>query len=107
MIEEIETFLTIKTATKDLPNTLEAWKASTFKERKQSVIQHSIENRGYEPAFNMNFIKRITFEIEKKVELHHLFALSQKIQDKFGIECFQVSIDRKNNLVHMLFENKL
>lgn len=104
MIAEIEEFLTIKTATKDLPDTLEAWKSSTYKERKQSVVKHSIEYRGCEPALNMNFLKRVTFGIEKKVELHHLFGLCQKIQDKFGIECFQITIDRKNNLVHMLFD---
>lgn len=101
---EIETFLTIQTAHKDLPDTLESWKESTYEERRQSVIKYSKENRGYPPAFNMNYLKRMTFEIERKVELHHLFGLIPKIQEKFGIECFQISIDRKNNLVHMLFD---
>ena len=52
---------------------------------------------------SMKITREMSFKIKKSIELEKLTNLAYEIQGRFGIECFQISIDRETNTAHMLF----
>ena len=61
------------------------------------------EKKGFVPMKSMKITREMSFKIKKSIELEKLTNLAYEIQGRFGIECFQISIDRETNTAHMLF----
>lgn len=87
----------------DLKRIDEYWSKATYDEMENSVIQCIKEKRGFLPRANMKMIREISFQIKASTSIDQLRKLSNKIQKKYDLDCFQISIDRSNSIVHMLF----
>lgn len=99
----INNVLTIKTGKKDLPILPEYWTSAKFDEKKQELDNLFFTKTGVHIYTSSKPIREICFLIKKSTSINHLLELSKKLKNKFGISCFQASIDRTNNTAHLLF----
>ena len=56
------------------------------------------------PCKNMALTKKLSFRLPEGITIPELRNLGDKIHKNFGIECFQISIDRDTSMVNMLFD---
>lgn len=80
----------------------EYWSKATYDEMQDMVIQRIKEKRGFLPRANMKVIRGISFQIKNSTSIEQLCRLGDKIQKKYDLECFQISIDRSESVAHML-----
>ena len=76
---------------------------ATYFEKKEEIMRRIEEKKGFVPMKSMKITREMSFKIKKSIELEKLTNLAYEIQGRFGIECFQISIDRETNTAHMLF----
>lgn len=91
-------------AQRDLDHTTEYWESDTYFYRKESIVNHVREKRGFAPSLNMQFIRECSFSITEKVTIFELVSLSTELRTLFKIDCFEISIDRVTSSAHMLFD---
>lgn len=95
--------LTIEKATADLERTREFYQSATFKEKEEELLRLIYEKKGFKPFSSMKIIRKVSFFIKHSISLWQLQRLAEKIEEIFGIYCFQISIDREKSIANMLF----
>lgn len=98
----IESILNIETGTADLVRTQEFYQTATFDEKKDELLAVIFEKKRFKPFASMKIIRDISFFIKRSISLWQLQGLAKRIERKFGLSCFQISIDRQTNTAHML-----
>ena len=94
--------LSIETGVTDLVRTPEYYQTATFEQKKEELLALIYQKKKLKPFASMKLIRSISFFIKRSISLWQLQGLANKIEAMFGPSCFQISIDRENNTVHML-----
>ena len=94
--------LSIETGVTDLVRTPEYYQTATFVQKKEELLALIYQKKKLKPFASMKLIRSISFFIKRSISLWQLQGLANKIETMFGPSCFQISIDRENNTVHML-----
>lgn len=102
MVDE-KCFLKIQDCKEGIVKYPEYVETATYFEKKEEIMRRIEEKKGFVPMKSMKITREMSFKIKKSIELEKLTNLAYEIQGRFGIECFQISIDRETNTVHMLF----
>ncbi|PJI21429.1 hypothetical protein [Prevotella intermedia] len=102
MVDE-KCFLEIEDCKEGIVKYPEYVETATYSEKKEEIMRRIEEKKGFVPMKSMKITREMSFKIKKSIELEKLTNLAYEIQGRFGIECFQISIDRETNTAHMLF----
>ena len=102
MVDE-KCFLKIQDCKEGIVKYPEYVETATYFEKKEEIMRRIEEKKGFVPMKSMKITREMSFKIKKSIELEKLTNLAYEIQGRFGIECFQISIDRETNTAHMLF----
>ena len=102
MVDE-KCFLKIQDCKEGIVKYPEYVETATYFEKKEEIMWRIEEKKGFVPMKSMKITREMSFKIKKSIELEKLTNLAYEIQGRFGIECFQISIDRETNTAHMLF----
>lgn len=102
MVDE-KCFLEIQDCKEGIVKYPEYVETATYFEKKEEIMRRIEEKKGFVPMKSMKITREMSFKIKKSIELEKLTNLAYEIQGRFGIECFQISIDRETNTAHMLF----
>ena len=102
MVDE-KCFLKIEDCKEGIVKYPEYVETATYSEKKEEIMRRIEKKKGFVPMKSMKITREMSFKIKKSIELEKLTNLAYEIQGRFGIECFQISIDRKTNTAHMLF----
>lgn len=102
MVDE-KCFLKIEDCKEGIVKYPEYVETATYSEKKEEIMRRIEEKKGFVPMKSMKITREMSFKIKKSIELEKLTNLAYEIQGRFGIECFQISIDRETNTAHMLF----
>lgn len=102
MVDE-KCFLKIEDYKEGIVKYPEYVETATYFEKKEEIMRRIEEKKGFVPMKSMKITREMSFKIKKSIELEKLTNLAYEIQGRFGIECFQISIDRETNTAHMLF----
>lgn len=102
MVDE-KCFLEIEDCKEGIVKYPEYVETTTYSEKKEEIMRRIEEKKGFVPMKSMKITREMSFKIKKSIELEKLTNLAYEIQGRFGIECFQISIDRETNTAHMLF----
>ncbi len=102
MVDE-KCFLKIEDCKEGIVKYPEYVETATYFEKKEEIMRRIEEKKGFVPMKSMKITREMSFKIKKSIELEKLTNLAYEIQGRFGIECFQISIDRETNTAHMLF----
>lgn len=95
--------LKVECSHQGLPCMDEHWESMSYEDKFKELSKVILETKGYHPHRNSKMFRTISFEIKQSVSLENVIELSYRIKDKFDVKCFQVSIDRYNNVAYMLF----
>ena len=76
----------------------------SYHHRLECIMSDIIGLTGSYPSCNMQPIREATFPINPDTTIDDLVRLSDTIKEKFGIDCFQISIDRQECVAHLLFD---
>lgn len=90
--------------TKDLATASENWKSDTFDNRWTAANNHAYHLKGYYPSPNSRPIREGIIPIKESTTMDLLRHLSSDIRDRYGIDCFQIAIDRSNHRAKLLFD---
>lgn len=90
--------------TSDLERTAEYWQSDSYSVREEKIIDAIIKLTDIPPSANMYYIKEGSFLVKDETTLEQLIILAAKMRSWLYIDCFQISIDRKTNMAHMLFD---
>lgn len=96
-------FLNIETKKKGLQHFTEFEQSATYSEKKREILRLIKDKKDFTPLPSMKVIRQISFKIKKKVTIDKIVELGFIIEERYGIECFQISVDRKTNMAYMLF----
>lgn len=96
-------FITFSARRTGLDKLDEYWQSCDFDTIRASVARDIVKARGYEPNSNNRLFREGAFLIKGSTMIEDIVALVGPIKERFGIECFQIAIDRTNNEAHMLF----
>lgn len=88
---------------KDLRHFQEFWMSCSYEEYFKNVVDAIVARKGIPPSKNMRFIRIGTFAIKKSTTMEELQHLSDLIRHIFGIDCFQIAIERPKKKVHVAF----
>lgn len=102
MVDE-KCFLKIQDCKEGIVKYPEYVETATYFEKKEEIMRRIEEKKGFVPMKSMKITREMSFKIKKSIELEKLTNLAYEILGRFGIECFQISIDRETNTAHMLF----
>ena len=95
--------LSIEVARDNLKETSEYWKSESYEtmvDRLQTLIQ---AKTGYPPYQNTKMIREVCFKITPGTTLDQIREVLNDIENGYHVSCFQISIDRRNNIAHLLF----
>ena len=70
-------------------------------EQLRSYIEEHTE---FPPSPNMRFIREGVFRIKKTTTMKQLRSLAERIKEECVIDCFQITINRRQNQARMLFD---
>lgn len=97
--------LSFHRASRGLTKTKEYWQKDSFRDRERQINELcKAVNGGHAPSKNMWTIRELTLNITPKVTVDRIVKVTEKIRSIFIIDCFQVSIDRKMQQAHLLFD---
>lgn len=82
----------------------EHWQSDSYEERVRDIINCVEDVTGFTPSKNLRPVKAASFQVKESTTMSELQSVMKKITERFHIECFQCSIDRGTNTVHMLFD---
>lgn len=94
--------LDITITTKDLDKYDEYYESSSYKDKYKEIEQELSQMKRGKPSSNLKPIRKMTFLIKHSVKMEDLIRLSSVIRERYGLDCFQFSIDRKNSRVFIL-----
>ena len=97
-------FLTINKSEKDLDANMEHWCSMSYAARISEIKEEVYNQKGYYPSRNMSPIREMVFPVTELTTLEELVHLKEKLSALFGICCFQISINRSNQMAHLLFD---
>ena len=100
MIDNVFTIIHCKNG---LEKTPEYWQKADFEEKFKELTDRVIQHKHFTPTARMKIIRKMSFLIKASTTIEQLLALSDKLRDKFNIDCFQIAIDRTDSMAHMLF----
>lgn len=98
----IDHVLTIETGNADLVRTPEYYQSATFEQKREELVELIFQKKKFKPFASMKLVRDVSFFIKRSISLWQLQCLAGKIESMFGPSCFQMSIDRESNTVHML-----
>ena len=98
----IDHVLTIETGNADLVRTPEYYQSATFEQKREELVELIFQKKKFKPFASMKLVRDVSFFIKRSISLWQLQCLAGKIESIFGPSCFQMSIDRESNTVHML-----
>ena len=101
MITEI---FEIKPRGRDLYPNKEMWVGETYAEREAKIVAYIMEKTFSTPHVNMKYIREIIFKIKEDTTIDDLKKLAGLIKEKCVIDCFQITINRRGNIAHLLFD---
>ena len=95
-----------KICTEDLENqgNINYWSSKSYDKAENDIVDFYISATGGMPCKNMALTKKLSFRLPEGITIPELRNLGDKIHKNFGIECFQISIDRDTSMVNMLFD---
>lgn len=99
----VENIIKIQHRKEDLLRFSEYWEKGSYQNTFQEIKAMMTEKNGYPPLANTKFIREGSFRIKASTSIDDLKKLAKDIRNKFGIDCFQISIDRKASMAFMLF----
>lgn len=88
----------------DLAPQPEHWQRESYAHRLNSILESVELKTGFPPSKNMRPIREGVFVVKDDTTIDDLVALGSKLRQWYTIDCFQCSIDRENNMAHMLFD---
>lgn len=88
----------------DLDPTPEYWQENSYDERYQAILAAIMEVRGYLPSKRMQPIREGVFKVQDSTTIDEVVTIAKELKRPYKIDCFQVSIDRRNNTAHLLFD---
>lgn len=94
-------------ATHDLVRTEEFWQEDSFNDRWEAIMDDIVMTTGFGPSKNMQPIREGVFHVKDTTTIEELRGLARHIKEWYKIDCFQISIDRTDNVCHMLFDFNL
>lgn len=98
----IDSILNIETGMSDLVRTPEFYQTASYEQKKAELFQLIHQKKNFKPFASMKIVRDVSFFIKRSISLVQLQCLASKIERMFGPSCFQISIDRQTNTVHML-----
>ena len=95
-----------KICNEDLENqgNINYWSSKSYDKAENDIVDFYISATGGMPCKNMALTKKLSFRLPEGITIPELRNLGDKIHKNFGIECFQISIDRDTSMVNMLFD---
>lgn len=100
----IENVFTITHRNEGLEKVKEYWQSADFDVRLKEINNRVLKHRGFLPIASMKTIREFSFLVKATTKIEDLRNLAVKLKEKYKIDCFQVSIDRKDSMAHMLFD---
>lgn len=82
----------------------EHWEKESFEEREKKIFDFFLEKTGFLPTKHLSYIRATDFPILNVTTMEQLKAFSEAAHKRYGIDCFQISIDRTKNYAHLLFD---
>ena len=82
----------------------EYWESSTFEQREQEIIDFFIKETKFPPSKHLSYIRSTNVPILGGTTMEDLKSLTQLLHQRFGLTCFQISIDRTQNFAYFLFD---
>lgn len=101
MIRDVIRF---READSDLSVMDEWWSCDTYEGRLQSIVGFIRKHTGFPPSANMRPIREGVFRIGEDTTLDELKDLAAAIREKCVIDAFQINVDRRRRICHMLFD---
>ena len=101
MIEDVIKF---RDADADLPFFDEHWSRVGYETRMKDIVSYIRKETGFPPSKNMRPVREGVFRIKEDTTIDQLKRLALAIRRKCIIDCFQISIDRRRQECHMLFD---
>lgn len=97
--------LRFRRSQKGLARTREFWQSESFRDRDRHIVEYyKSHSGGHIPCKNMWYIREMELDIDDHVSLKDLIKATEYVKNFFIIDCFQISIDRKNQQAHLLFD---
>lgn len=97
--------LSIKRGERSLVRTREFWQKESYRDRDRKIVEfYKQHSGGHAPSKNMWCIREMILDITPEVTLGSIVKAVEKMRDVYVIECFQISIDRKAQQAHLLFD---
>lgn len=87
-----------------LPTVGESWIGDTFEVRRKTVLDYIESQNGFPPSSKLFFILKGVFKITPATTLESVISLTEKIREKFVIDCFQIILDREKSEATLLFD---
>ena len=88
----------------DLATTQETWVGESYASRREKIVSYIEEHTEFPPPPNMRFIREGVFRIKKTTTMKQLRSLAERIKEECVIDCFQITINRRQNQARMLFD---
>ena len=88
----------------DLSYAEDHWHKEGYDQRLEEIMDNIVNTTGFAPSKNMQPIREGVFRIKESTNIGDLKALAVRIKEVFMIDCFQIAIDREENMAHMLFD---
>lgn len=96
-------YIQVRPCHSDLPQYDENWVGKTYKEYRKHIIDVLYQKNLYRK--NLSSFREFIVPIDKDKNINNVKNLLNKMSDIFGINCIQISIDRKKQKVHLLCVN--
>lgn len=99
-----EKILKIEKMERGLEKSPEYWQSDSYDGRLKKTTSKYLKDKGYKPHPNLKMFRELSFMIKASVGISDIRSLARVIKERYAIDCFQISIDRENNIAHMLFD---
>lgn len=88
----------------DLDRTEEFWQSDSVGVRWNAIMDNIVKVTGLSASKNMQPLREGVFQIIDSTTIEEVIGLADLIRKWYKIDCFQISIDRRTNTAHMLFD---
>ena len=94
----------IENASGDLEKTDIFWASDTYVNKLQDINNCFKEKTGGFPSANMQPIRKITISVGVDTKMFMLQIFAKDLKNNFGIDCFQISLDKDSHTAIFLFD---
>lgn len=95
--------LTIEVAKADLAIQIEFWQQDTYQNKYRQLCELTESKTSFKPFGNAKLIREVSFTITQATSIEDILKVCKTAEERYKIACFQISIDRKSNIAHLLF----